>query len=114
MPIDTSIDHIGPMTQTVLDNAKMLKAIAGEDGLDPRQCNLKIDNYVDEIDRGINHLRIGILKEGFGWHASESDVDSKVRKAVDLFANLELQSLKFQFLCIAKVMRCGQQLDWKD
>lgn len=88
MPIDTSIDHIGPMTQTVLDNAKMLNAIAGEDGLDPRQCNLKIDNYVDQIDRGINHLRIGILKEGFGWHASESDVDSKVYKAASLFANL--------------------------
>ena len=39
MPVDTSIDHVGPMTQNVLDNAMLLQAIAGEDGLDPRQCN---------------------------------------------------------------------------
>ena len=34
MPIESTIDHTGPMTQTVMDNALMLEVIAGADGLD--------------------------------------------------------------------------------
>ena len=33
MPIELTLDHTGPMTATVADNALMLEAIAGEDGL---------------------------------------------------------------------------------
>ena len=33
MPIESTIDHTGPMTRSVLDNAVMLQAIAGEDAL---------------------------------------------------------------------------------
>src|SRR5579862_3946365 len=34
-PLSFSLDHIGPMTRTVEDNALMLEAIAGHDPLDP-------------------------------------------------------------------------------
>ncbi|MEM8760047.1 MAG: amidase family protein, partial [Pseudomonadota bacterium] len=37
MPIENTIDHTGPMTQTVADNALLLEVLAGTDGLDPRQ-----------------------------------------------------------------------------
>ena len=37
MPIESTIDHTGPMTATVADNALMLEVLAGPDGLDPRQ-----------------------------------------------------------------------------
>ncbi len=37
MPIELTIDHTGPMTATVDDNALMLEVLAGPDGLDPRQ-----------------------------------------------------------------------------
>ena len=37
MPIEATIDHTGPMTATVADNALLLEVIAGPDGLDPRQ-----------------------------------------------------------------------------
>ena len=40
MPIEATIDHIGPMTATVADNALLLEVIAGPDGLDPRQYNV--------------------------------------------------------------------------
>ena len=39
-PIELTIDHIGPMARTVADCALMLDAIAGEDGLDPRQIGV--------------------------------------------------------------------------
>ena len=41
-PIELTIDHIGPMARTVADCALMLEAIAGEDGLDPRQIGVAI------------------------------------------------------------------------
>ncbi|KMO27438.1 amidase family protein, partial [Methylobacterium aquaticum] len=37
MPIETTIDHTGPMTASVADNALLLEVLAGADGLDPRQ-----------------------------------------------------------------------------
>ncbi|MCG8694002.1 MAG: hypothetical protein MI806_22585, partial [Minwuiales bacterium] len=37
MPIEPTIDHTGPMTGNVSDNALLLEVIAGADGLDPRQ-----------------------------------------------------------------------------
>jgi amidase len=37
MPIESTIDHTGPMTGNVTDNALLLEVLAGPDGLDPRQ-----------------------------------------------------------------------------
>ena len=85
MPIDTTIDHIGPMTQNVLDNAKMLQAIAGEDGLDPRQYSPQVDDYVGAIGEDVSQLRIGVVKEGFNRRGSEEDVDQKVRESIEVF-----------------------------
>jgi len=36
MPIELTIDHTGPITATVADNALLLEVLAGPDGLDPR------------------------------------------------------------------------------
>ena len=37
MPIEIYVDHTGPMTANVTDNALLLEVIAGPDGYDPRQ-----------------------------------------------------------------------------
>ena len=37
MPIEIYVDHTGPITATVKDNALLLEVIAGADGYDPRQ-----------------------------------------------------------------------------
>ena len=88
MPIETTIDHTGPMTQNVRDNAVMLQAIAGPDGLDPRQYDPQVDDYTGAIGRGAGGLRIGLVKEGFGHPNSEADVDAKVRAGAELFRRL--------------------------
>ena len=91
MPVDTSIDHVGPMTQNVLDNAMLLQAIAGEDGLDPRQCNPQVDDYINALESDVSQLRIGLLSEGFGSNQAESDVESKVHACVGIFENLGMR-----------------------
>jgi amidase len=86
-PIELSIDHVGPMARTVADCAEVLAVIAGEDGLDSRQVNVVTQDYVAELDKGLDGLRIGVLAEGFGWeNASEEDVDAAVRSAADALA----------------------------
>ena len=88
MPIESTIDHTGPMTRSVLDNAVMLQAIAGEDGLDPRQYHPQVDDYVGAVGRGAGGLRIAVVKEGFGHPASEADVDAKVLAGAEVFKRL--------------------------
>ena len=83
MPIESTIDHVGPMTTNVADNALLLEVLAGEDGLDPRQYNVRVDKYTSALGRGVAGLRIGVVTEGFGFAVSENDVDQKVRQSAD-------------------------------
>jgi amidase len=88
MPIEQTIDHVGPVTNNVSDNALLLEILAGEDGLDPRQYKPKTFRYTEALGRGAQGLRIGILKEGFNHSVSESDVDQKVLAAAERFKEL--------------------------
>jgi amidase len=88
MPIELTIDHTGPMTATVADNALMLEVLAGPDGLDPRQQGVPADDYTGALGRGARGLRIAVVPEGFGHGNSEEAVDAKVREAADAFRSL--------------------------
>lgn len=88
MPIESTIDHTGPMTRNVADNALMLEVLAGEDGLDPRQYAPRTAPYTAALDRGVRGLRIGIVREGFDWPNSEPEVDRSVRRAAETWARL--------------------------
>jgi amidase len=88
MPIEATIDHLGPMTGTVADNALLLEVIAGPDGLDPRQYNVRVDKYTAALGRGVAGLRIGVLTEGFQFDSCEPDVVQKVRQAAERLRSL--------------------------
>jgi amidase len=88
MPIEITLDHTGPMTNNVADNALLLEVLAGEDGLDPRQYNVKTDAYTEALGGGAKGLKIGVVKEGFGHLNSERDVDAKVQQAASALRDL--------------------------
>jgi amidase len=88
MPIEIYVDHTGPMTATVRDNALLLEVIAGADGYDPRQYSPQAHAYTEALGRGVDGLKIGVVREGFGLPNSERDVDAKVRKAAELLGKL--------------------------
>jgi amidase len=88
MSIDVGIDHAGPITRNVHDNAVLLEVIVGADYLDPRQPDREPVKYSELLDERISGLRIGVLKEGFGHANSAPEVDAKVRAAADQFARL--------------------------
>ena len=82
-PIELTLDHTGPMGANVRDVALMLEAIAGRDGLDPRQpAEVPTEAYSQTLDGNLSGVRVGIVTEGFGWEGlSEPEVDEAVRDA---------------------------------
>lgn len=88
MPIEIYLDHAGPMTATVRDNALLLEVIAGPDGYDPRQYAPKVHPYTQLLEGGLRGLNIAVVKEGFGHPNSEPDVDEAVREAATLLGKL--------------------------
>lgn len=85
---DPVLDHAGPMTNGVEDNALFLEVLAGPDGLDPRQVNPRVGDYTAALGQSISGLKIGVLAEGFGREESEPAVDSLVRVAAERLADL--------------------------
>ncbi len=88
MPIEVFIDHTGPMTASVRDNATLLQVIAGADGYDPRQYAPKVDDYLQHLEDGVRGMKIALVKEGFGLPKSERAVDDKVRAAASRLGKL--------------------------
>jgi amidase len=88
LSMEYSLDHVGPITRNVADNALLLEVIAGPDGLDSRQSNIKVDRYTADLGTGAKGLRVGILKETFGHPQSDKRTDAAVREAVAAFEKL--------------------------
>ncbi len=88
-PIELTLDHTGPIAGSVEDTALLLSAITGEDGLDPRQNGVETADYLEDLEGGVEGMKIGVLAEGFGWpELSEEDVDEAIREASRVFAGL--------------------------
>ena len=82
MPIEATIDFVGPITSNVSDNALLMEVIAGhDDGLDPRQYSVRTSKYHQNLSKDIKGLKIAVLKEGFDREESEADSDAIVMKA---------------------------------
>ncbi|MFC6723163.1 amidase [Halobium palmae] len=80
---DASLDHTGPITRTVEEAALAMDAMAGRDGLDPRQpSDLEAQDYTDALNEDISNMTIGVLKEGFEHDVSDPEVNEVVRDAI--------------------------------
>ena len=59
LPLDFSLDHMGPLTRTVRDAALILQAIAGYDHRDDTSSRRTVDAYLPPDEPQIRGLRIG-------------------------------------------------------
>ena len=85
--LDFTVDHLGPITGNVADNALLLEVIAGPDGFDPRQQLCQTQVYTDFLDRELKGLKIGVLREGFGHPESDPAVDANLRQTMEVLAS---------------------------
>ena len=104
--IEAAIDHVGPMTASVADNALMLEAIAGADGIDARQRGVVTHPYSEMLDGGVSGLRIAVIEDGFDHPVSQAESDAVVRAACARFGELgaEVETVSFPLHREASVM----------
>ena len=88
MGMEAMLDHVGPMTANVTDNAVLLEVLAGYDGMDSRQRQLRMFKYSWALGEDLDGMKIAIVKEGFGHPLSDPDVDRCVLDAAGKFADL--------------------------
>src|ERR1700691_1475941 len=91
MPISYTLDHCGPICNSVENLARLLTAIAGADSNDSRTALARVANYMGALGKGANGLKVAVLREGFGHRTNDSRTpatDRKVREAVNEFKRL--------------------------
>jgi aspartyl-tRNA(Asn)/glutamyl-tRNA(Gln) amidotransferase subunit A len=79
-PLSFTLDHIGPMTRTVGDNALMLGVIAGHDPLDPGSAAVPAGHDRAALDRGTRGLRIGFVRH---FHEIDMPAEPEVTAALE-------------------------------
>lgn len=86
-PLSWSLDHVGPMARTALDTALLLQVIAGWDERDPTASRADVPDYLGQVSRGLDRIRIGVPEEWF-WDVVEPEVAEQARRILDLLADL--------------------------
>ncbi|TGW14886.1 Asp-tRNA(Asn)/Glu-tRNA(Gln) amidotransferase subunit GatA [bacterium NHP-B] len=74
-PLASSLDQVGPMTQTVEDAALLMAFLAGHDAQDATSCDVPVPAYRDVLGQSIRGLRLGIPEE---YCAPTMDEDAQV------------------------------------
>ncbi len=87
VPLSWSLDHAGPMTRTVEDNAIMLQALAGYDSKDPSSLRVGVPDYMEDIDGGLRGLKVGLPREIWDMEF-DPETAGLVRRAVGVLEEL--------------------------
>ncbi|KAL4976292.1 amidase signature domain-containing protein [Aspergillus desertorum] len=90
-------DHLGSMTRTLLDNALLLQATAGNDNIDDRSFAAPLPSRIPKYyriltslpnPRSLSGVRIGVISEGMNMPGIDPRVLKTVSEAISLFAQL--------------------------
>lgn len=104
-PLCWSLDHCGPMTWTVEDNAHMLQAIAGYDAEDPTSVEGTVANYTAALKTDVKGLKIGVPRHYVEECSVRTDKEvlGLVHKAVQEFKALgaSVEEVKIPALALA-------------
>ncbi|HTI80542.1 MAG TPA: amidase [Acetobacteraceae bacterium] len=114
-PLSFTLDHVGPMTRTVADNALLLDAIAGHDPADPGSAPSTARHFGRMLDRGVRDLRIGFVRH---FHETDKPAHPEVTAALEDAArvlqaagaelrNVTLPSLN-EFAAVNRVILCSE------
>jgi aspartyl-tRNA(Asn)/glutamyl-tRNA(Gln) amidotransferase subunit A len=77
----SSLDQIGPLTNSVADAALLLEVIAGADALDSTSIPQAAPQVRDVIDHGVDGLRVGVVEELADAEGVQPEVAAAVEQA---------------------------------
>lgn len=108
-PLSYSLDHIGPMTRTVTDNALMLQAIAGPDKRDHASARASVPDFTAGIESGVKGLRIGYLRH---FHEvdlpAHPDMAAGLDEAVDVLRREGAEIKDVAFAPLSEIGACNR------
>ena len=81
------LDHAGPMTKTVADNAHMMQVMAGPDPLDPTARPEAVPDYSRALTGEVKGLRIGVPRHYF-FDGAQPQVNTAVRAAIQKLGDM--------------------------
>jgi len=111
MPLAFSLDHVGPLTRTVRDNALMLDAIAGHDPLDPGSANCATGGYTAELGRGVKGLRVGVIRHFYTRDMkADAEMTAGIEAAVRLLADLGAQVREIDTAALGDYAACNRTI----
>jgi aspartyl-tRNA(Asn)/glutamyl-tRNA(Gln) amidotransferase subunit A len=102
LPLDFSLDHMGPLVRSVRDAAAVLNAIAGRDPRDDTSSRRPVDNYLPQVGCSIRDVRIG-LPENFFLDRVDPDVEAAVRRIADTAVSLGATAVPIRVPDIAAI-----------
>lgn len=76
-PLSWTLDHVGPITRTVADNAVLFTALSGFDPQDPASARRRPEDFTRDLTAGVRGLSIGVLEPYF------EHLEPEVRRCVD-------------------------------
>jgi aspartyl-tRNA(Asn)/glutamyl-tRNA(Gln) amidotransferase subunit A len=89
-PLSWSLDHVGPITRTVEDNALMLNVLTGHDPEDPYSVDHPAEDFALDLQRGLRGAGIGLPMSFYFDHVDE-EVGVLVHEAMEVFRSLGAQ-----------------------
>ena len=93
-PLSFTLDHVGPMTRTVADNALMLDVLAGYDPADPGSAATRRGHYGEGLERDMRGLRVGFVRH---FHEIDQPADPEVTAALEHVARtLQLEGAEIR------------------
>jgi aspartyl-tRNA(Asn)/glutamyl-tRNA(Gln) amidotransferase subunit A len=86
-PLAWTLDHVGPITRIVEDNALLLNALAGYDEQDPFSVDRPTEDFTRDLQRNVRGGVVGVPARHYFEHV-EGEVERMVTEAVEVFRSL--------------------------
>ncbi|HEY9447268.1 MAG TPA: amidase [Burkholderiales bacterium] len=111
MPLAYSLDHVGPLTRTVRDNALLLDLIAGHDALDPGSADVATGVCAGQLGRGVQGLRVGVIRH-FYTRDQEGDAEmvAGIEAALKVLADLGAHVQEIETAPLSEYAACNRTI----
>jgi aspartyl-tRNA(Asn)/glutamyl-tRNA(Gln) amidotransferase subunit A len=86
-PLSATLDHVGPLTRTVADNAVVLAALCGFDARDPGSVRRDAEDFATDLDLGVRGLTLGVPDSHY-FDNLDDEVERLVRATIASWEDL--------------------------
>jgi aspartyl-tRNA(Asn)/glutamyl-tRNA(Gln) amidotransferase subunit A len=107
MPLDFTLDHMGPLARSVRDAAAMLNAIAGFDPRDESSSRAPVPDFIPPEEVSIAGIRIG-LPENYYFEGVDEAAAQAVRHAAELAGTLGARIVRVHVPEVAALNTIGR------